>query len=420
MKATPSFEATRTLRAGMGAVLLALSSAVWGDDEILVPPGYQWGPIFVAPSLAAGLFVTDNPFFRSTDSIAPGEDIGDIIAVANPAVVATIPFRNSWFRIGYDGVFRNYGNATTASNNAQDIGAELSLFFATFDRLGVRADWFRGAADTIRFDGGEAVYDGTPYTFNTYEVDLERQVPGRLGYAGNLRYSILRFDSTDYSFFDYDGYEGAFEIRGAVSPSKWILGGGMFRRYDHRLANDPTHSVYRREITDALLIGAQGIGAHAQSWRVVLRFDRADYPGGTGSNFRGLGGEANLILAPGPTSSVNLYASRRNWSSFYETNNFYLASLIGVRFEKRWSMTSVGLDLNGAVSDYPDAVIDPANGALIKRRDFGSRGELYANFLFRSAYSLRVSYVHQGRHSNAGGVDYRANSLGVQFVLGWR
>jgi len=349
-----------------------------------------------------------------------GESTGDVIAVLNPAVMATLPFRNSWFRLAYDGVFRNYANDVTASNNSQDVQADLALRFSSFDQLTFAYDRQRGAADTIRFDGGEAIYDGTPYGFVTYDVSVQREVPGHLGYAANVRWSRLTFESTTYAFFEYDGWDGAFELRKAVSASKWILAGGAFRRFDHRLANDPTHSVYRQEVVDAVQVGMQGFGAHSQSWRVMLRYDWADYPGGTGSDFSGLGGEALLILAPGPSSNVYLYASRRNWASFYVDNNYYVATVAGVRGEKRWNRTAIGLDVNLGLTDYPDVVVDPVSQEAIKRRDVGSRGEFYASFAFRSAYALRVSFSHQGRRSNAGGVDYRGDALGVQFVLGWR
>jgi hypothetical protein len=353
--------------------------------------------------------------------MAPGEQPADLIAVANPVVTAVLPFRNSWFKTTYDGVFRNYRNASTASNNSQDIHAEMVLRFASFDELSFGVDRQRGAADTIRFDGGEAVYDGTPYGFVTYEIAAQRAVPGHTGYAANLRWSRLTFDSTSFAFFEYDGWDGAFELRKAVSPSKWFIAGAGFRRFDHRLANDPTHAVYRQEVADAIQSGVQGVGAHSQTWRVVLRYDWANYPGGVGSDFSGIGGEAVLILAPGPSSSVALYASRRNWASFYIENNYYLATVAGVRGEKRWpSGTTVGLDVNLGLTDYPDVVVDPVNHEAIKRHDLGSRAEFYASFAFRSVYALRISFLHQGRTSNAGGVEYRGDALGLQFVLGWR
>jgi hypothetical protein len=420
---TSSHRSTRT-RALAGCLALLASSLATGvrADEAVLPIGFQVGKLFVAPSLAAGMFVDSNPFFRSTGSTLPGEKVGDIYLRLNPAVVATLPFRNSWFRVAYDGVFRDYKDATTKSNNAQDVAAELSLLFSTYDRWSLRTDRSWGAADVIRFDGGEAVYDGTPYTFVTYETAIERNVAGKRGYAANIRYSDLAFDSTTYQFFDYDGFDGAFELREALNPTMWFIVGGAYRRYDHRLANDPTHAIYRQEVTDAILGGVQGISPHGQLWRVVLRYDRSRYPlGSTGSNYAGLGGEALVSFAPGPSSTVSLYATRRSWSSFYQDNNYYVANVLGCRAEKRWSaLTSIGFDAYLSSMSYPEVDLDPVTNTWLARQDRLIWGELYANLAVGSIYAFRFTFVHQSRNSNAGGVDYRGDAFGVQFVLGVR
>jgi hypothetical protein len=368
------------------------------------------------------MFADSNPFFRSTYSIAPGEQVGDVVARLNPAVLVTLPFRNSWFRFAYDGVFRDYRNAATASNNAQDVAAELSLLFATFDRWTLRSNRSWGAADVIRFDGGEAVYDGTPYTYVTYESAIERDVPGHRGYAANLRWSQLTFDSTSYAFFEYDGFDGSVELREAVNPRMWFIAGAGFRRFDHQLANDPTHAVYRQERTDALLAGVQGVSPHGQTWRAVLSYDRARYPGAdSGSDYAGLGGEANVVFTPGPSSSVSLYASRRSWSSFYLINNYYVANVVGCRAERHWrSTTSVGVNASTSWTSYPEVALDPVTNTWLARHDRLVWGELYANLALGAFYAFRLSYVHQSRSSNAGGVAYSANVFGVQFVLGLR
>jgi hypothetical protein len=410
------------LRAGCTALLAAWACSEAPAAETVLPPGFQVGPMFVAPSLVAGLFVDSNPFLRSPESVLPGEQLDDVVLRLNPAIIATLPFRNSWFRFGYDGVFRHYRDSTTTDNNSQDVVVELSMLFSTFDRWTIRADRSWGAADVIRFDGGEAVSDGTPFTFVTYETVVERDVPGRRGYAANLRYSQLTFDSTSYAFFEYEGPEGSAELREALNPHLWFVAGVAFRRFDHRLANDPTNSVYRQERTDAVLAGVQGLTPSGQSWRAVLRYDRARYPGAsTGSDYSGLGGEAYVFLAPGPTSTVSFYASRRSWSSFYLDNNYYVANVLGCRAEKRWmNNTSVGLDAYASLTDYPEATIDPLANTSIARRDHLVWGQLYANLGIGAFYAFRFTYVYQSRNSNVEGVDYRGNAFGVQFVLGVR
>ena len=149
--------ASGVVRTGALALLIGLAGRARAESDTSLPPGFQWGSLFVAPSLATGLFVNSNPFNRSYDDLANSKNAGDIISILNPAVIATLPFRNSYFRTTYAGVFRNYQDPNTASNNAQDLQVDLNLRFASYDQLEFKADQEWGAADTFRYDGGESM-----------------------------------------------------------------------------------------------------------------------------------------------------------------------------------------------------------------------------------------------------------------------
>lgn len=417
----------RVGRVSIVRFLLALSLAAlpWSrlaavDDDNHPPDGLPVGPLFVAPFLAAGTFYDTNPFYRAAKSLAAGEGTTDIVTRASPGVTLALPFRQSLFKVEYDATFRHYARSTTQSNSSQHALADLSLRFGSLDRLTFSAERTRGAADTIRFDGGEAVYDGTPYDFGQYAMELTRDEPGHIGYDVRLGWNALGFDRTTVRFFEYSGFEGSVDYRQPISPHSWLLAGAGLRRYDHHLATDPPGTIYRRERTNTLRFGAEGVGHALQSWRAVLEYNASTYPGGAGSDFRGLGGELYLYFALGPSATVVPYATRRTWSSFYVDSNYYVATDFGIHLEKRWqSENQIGADVGYVNSDYPDVVFDPVSLTDVKRRDRSVRVEVYGTFGWTSLYRFRISGVHQSRNSNAGDVSYRGDAIGIQFVVGW-
>jgi hypothetical protein len=405
-------------RALMGLVLAALVSGgrVRAQENQLPPPaaveGIPAGPCYLTPFLGLGVSYETNPFYQPVSK-------SDVITRANLALGAMFPFHKSYFRVGYDGLFRRFAQTTVTNTDSRDVLGELSLLFGTFDRLVAFANETSGASEALKFDGGETTYDGTPFHYANYTVGAERAVPGHLGYQATATWNRLNFDQTDVSFFEFHGYDATLDARVPLSSDLWVVAGAAVRRYDHVRADDPTRSVYRQEHSNTIRGGVEGILASGKSYHAILGYDVAQYPGGAGSDFKGLVADGAIDLEVGPSTTVSVFASRRRWSSFYGDNNYYLASVVGSSALHRWSSGSeVGGTLEGGQSVYPDPVSIAAGGP--RRRDlvFGARA--HGTWAFARYCGLRLTYEAQFRHSNATGVDYDAQTFGLELVFGWR
>ena len=409
----------RRARPWIVALILALAPlAARAQDAELPPPavidGMPVGPFYLLPFFGLGVSEETNPFYE-VDATADN----DVVTRANPALGVLLPFGHSYFQFFGDATFRRYANNTAAETTSTDMSAELSLKFSSFDRLVARMDRTDGASELLRFDGGEKTFDGTPFRLAVYTVGAERSVPSHLGYQVVATESRLTFDQTDVDFFEFDGYDVTVDANVPVSSSRWIVTGLRQRRYDHFRADDPTHAVYRREEADAVRLGLMGLLPANGRYRVVLAYDRQRYPGGVGSEFTGLVGDAAVDWSVGPATTVSVALGRRPWSSFYGDNNYYMANT--VRGAMRHAFTAgseVEAHADLGRSNYPDALDIAAGGE--KRRDRLFRAGASVTIAPRRLYGLRLSYDADLRNSNVDGVEYTAQSLGVQFVMGWR
>jgi hypothetical protein len=395
--------------------LLGAAPALAQADPIPPPApvvGIPAGPTYLQPALGLSVAEQTNPFYL------PDPD-GDVVMRTSLFFGVIVPFRNSYFRAATDATFRRYATLEVSDPNSNDLSGELSLLFGSHDRAVLLADYASGANEVLRFDGGETTYDGSPYQYGVYTAGVERDVPGHIGYEATCTWSRLSFDETDVNFFEFHGYDAGANGLFPVTPHASIVAGGFVRRYDHISTTDPTGAVFRQENTDVVTLGMQGSFARGGQYRAVLGYDRSRYPGGVGSDYDGLIGDATVGYGIGPATTVLVRASRRPWSSFFGDNNYYLAGTVGASVQHVWRGGSeVGGSLDLGRSRYPDPESIAAGGT--KRHDRLLGGEAHVVIALQRWIALRIAYSIQARGSNLPGIEYTAQTLGAQLLLGWR
>jgi len=404
----------------LAGVFLAIAAGDKGAraQEDRLPPvavvdGIPAGPFYLRPFLGISTTEESNPLYEP-DAADPS---ADLVSRANLAFEAMLPFKKSYARVGYNGVFRRFAQTDVPNPDSRNVQGELSLLFSTYDRLVAHIDRTVGAAEVLAFDGGEKTYDGTPYRYAIYTVGAERDVAGHFGYRAAWTWSSLNFDQSTVDFFEFKGYDATADAHAPVSPTVWIVAGLGARRYDHMEAS--TGDIFRKEEADDIRLGVRGVLAGDRSYHAIVAWDRARYPGGLGSDFNGVVGDASFDLPIGPSTNVSIYAIRRRWSSFYGDNNYYVANTIGAAVRHRWPGSSdVGGSLGFGRSVYPDAFSVTAGG--LHRRDREWNADAYATFAFTSWVGLRLDGSVRYRTSNDDINTYNTQAIGVELVLGWR
>ena len=402
----------------MAIAALLLVPLARAQEDRLPPPvsprGFPVGPVYFTPFVGFGLSWESNPFYQ-TDADAEG----DYIARLNPALEVMLPFRKSYVRAGYEMTFRRFAQTEVTNTDSDNLFGELSLQFSTLDRLVFFGSRSSGASELLNFDGGEATYDGTPFRYGVYTLGAERDVAGHLGYEVTATWNRLSFDETDVNFFEYHGYDLTGDAYVPLSAHLWVLAGAKVRRFDHQRTDDPPDVVFRQEQSETLRAGVRGQLAGDRIFHVVLAYDWASYPGGLGSDFQGVVGDAAVSLPIGPTTHLELTADRRRWSSFYGDNNYYVAGSAGIAVVRQWLTGSeAGVRLVGGRSTYPDPESIAAGGP--HRHDHLGYLEVYGLLALKPQFGLRFSYEGQFRSSNVPFVEYGGQTAGLQLVYGWR
>jgi len=407
---------TRATRWALLAVMLAAGSA--RAQQTTLPyqqaiDGIPAGPFYLKPLFGLGVSGETNPLYEPAQT----DPDSDVVSRAALDFDALLPFKNSYARAGYRGVFRSFAKNDVPDPKSRDVIAELSLKFSSQDRLVVHGIRTTGAAELLRFDGGERTYDGTPFQYGVYTLGADRFVPGNFGYEVAVVWSDLAFDQSTTTFFNFKGWDTTLDVNTPISPTMWLVGGIATRRYDHFISS--TGELFRKESSNAVRGGVKGVLGTGRFYHVILGYERASYPGGEGSDFDGLVGDAAIDLTVGPSTALTIYGGRRRWSSFYGDNNYYLANTIGTRVRHRWPGTSeIGAIAELGRSNYSDPFDVSVGGP--HRQDNEWYLETYGTVAFGRLYGLRVSYMARVRHSNDDTVDYSQRALGVQIVVGWR
>jgi len=417
-----------------------------------LPRGMPVGPWILAPYFD-GSVVADDNVFRSPDApntvcsndsnrrcrtdvdceIRPDElpptcrtPESDRITSVTGGVVASLPIRNSILQLDYEGNFRRYAENTFQRDLAHDFGLGFEMNFSSGDQLVIGEHYSLGISDIQTIDPGggcERVFDGQPFTYNRFDVEVSRNVQDRRGYTVQLsRVDLVYDDQGGFEFFDYRGYEGSGEYRHPLPGRLALVGYYGFRRFDHFLSEDEEivyapGEPYRRERYDSAQLGIQGFIGRRQPFYVRLGTARFSYDWldrDATADFSGLVGAASWRLSLGTKSTMEIDMQRRPLPSNFET--YYIINELRLKFARRWLRRSrFGLNLLASVNRYGDLI----GGEPELRRDQRQSVEGYLDWFFRGKIGVRVALARQRRRSNFAAVGYDATVLTTGFRVGW-
>lgn len=387
------------------------------------------GPWVLAPAVSVGLVRDSNVFYRTERS----EELADSVVRTQARLDATLLFRNSHLKLGYDAALHRYATVRLPGRNwSQAFRSELSLLFGSRDRLTFEASRTLGLAETQTFDpGGEAVFQGTPYTLDGLSVEVRRDVHGARGYAVSVARQDLDFPATtSLNFFEYRGYSGRAEYMEPISPRLWVVSAVEARRFDHftSVAGTAAASPFRREESALGLTGLRGrLGSQAR-WSLLVGRAVSQFRGERRrSEFRGPAWEAGAELPLGPSSGVAVSATRRLLPSFFlfgddrSANDYYVHDELGVRFERRlMSATRAGVRASLARSRYSNPVPqlqDPS--ARVLRRDRTLYVESFGDLALGNRVFVRLSLIHHRRTSSFDSAGFRKTVALAGIGFGW-
>jgi len=423
-------------------LLVVTTGRLPAETQARVPDGLPAGPFFVAPYFETGIEYDSNIFRLSEpDPNVPNspEPQGDEIALLRGGALATMPFRNSEFILGWEGEYRDYRTFQFPRRLAQQFGAEVELNFASTDQLRIAERYIQGVTDVQTVDpGGERTFTGQPYNYNRFEVEASRNETGHPGYAVSIaRVDLEYVDAVGRDlFFDYSGYDASVEYRHPLAGSKWLVAYYDLQRFDHfrdclsrpdvgttcnlnaggeiqGVAYGP-NEPYRKQISDTLQFGLRGFLARRQPFFVRVgvgnfAYDRQDDLPDT--SFVGVMGAARFRLALGSKTFLDLRAQRTPLPSNFET--YYIINELRVDVERRWLRRSLyGFRALVSRNGYGDG--DPrVDGRTDRRRVL----EGFMDWFFHRRASLRFSAGHYRRRSNVQIADYNANvvTAGIRY-----
>lgn len=392
------------------------------------PEGLRVGPWILAPGVTVGWARDSNVFYRTEGS----SELADSLVRTQARLDATLLFLNSHLKLGYDAAVHRYATVRLPGRNwSQAFRGELSLLFGSRDRLTFEASRILGLAETQTFDpGGEALFQGTPYTLDGLSFEARREVYGARSYAVSVARQDLDFPaSTTLNFFEYRGYSGRAEYLEPVSPRLWVLSVVEARRFDHFTSAAGAAAVpFRREESALGLAGLRGrLGPEAR-WSLLVGRAVSLFQGEhRRSEFRGPAWEAGAELALGPSSTVALSSTRRPLPSFFlfgddrSANDYYVLDEFGIRFERRLvSATRAGVRASVSRSKYSNPVPqlqDPSTRVL--RRDRTVYVEGFGDLAVGTRLFVRLSLIHHRRTSSFDGTGFRKTVALAGIGFGW-
>ncbi len=397
---------------------LLVSGGVCAQSVDLPPVvGFPAGPFVVAPSVIAGYAYDSNVLLKPSDQ-SPSPDR---VTTVQPAVLLTLPFSNSTFRLGDTLRWVDYGvTPQLGGKTANDANADLTLRFGSLDNLGLAGRHVAGVADTIVFDPGNAAQalKGNAYTLHTEGFSVFRDVFSARGYRIALTRSAFSWNRpVPFNFVDYRGFDGELEYVQPLSPNTRLSFGYLGSRYniyDISPGADPA-AVFRNEHGDTLYARIQGQLGPRQPYDVRVGWESLDYTlNDAPKGFSGLIGTASLSAIVGGGTTLSVVAQRQPYRSTDSSNSYYLFDQVGGKIVRPFPRGS-NIGGNLLVSRYTYGV--PVGG--IYRADRAFVLEVYGNLAIQDRVQFRVSILNNRRSSNYASADYNSLQVFGGFVIGW-
>jgi len=411
-------------RAAVGIVAVVVGGGAWAQSVSDTPPliGFPAGPFVIAPSLTSGYSYESNVYQRP-DAFNPQADQA---LTVQPALALTLPFSNSTFRLADEFKYLDYRETTQTAGKTSNLAeAELTLNFASHDKLDVLARHVSGVAETLEFDpGGEVAFQGNAYQLHSETVSVSRETGGARGYRVSIGRQVLKFtESILVTFVNYSGFDGEAAYLQPLSPNTRLAFGYVGSRYDQYQAGpgeDPSE-LFRTERGDTLYAQFEGQLGTKQPYSVRLGWETLDFGVNAAANgFSGLIGHASLSAIVGGGTTFTVVVQRQPYRSSVPDNNYYVFEEAAGQVERRFPLGSI---IGGRLSFSQNTYGEPSSPAFgepeILRRDRTMRFEGYANLAIADHFGFRVSVSRNRKYSNFPGASYNDTVVFGGFVLGW-
>jgi hypothetical protein len=411
--------------------LVALSAGPAGARSTGRPPeGLTVGRWVLAPYFISQFGLEDN-LFRLNSCSADNPDCLDTQRVSRNAlgIAARLPVRNSLFELNYQVDKRQYERSDPPRRPYEQMAGALFRFnFGSGDQLVISDTYTRGASDVRAVDeGGEFEFRDQPYDLNRFEVTWSRTIPSRQGFIIRVARVDLNFESPDETsgpvpFFDYRGFDSAFEYRQPMAGRKWLRVYFESRRFNHYEPNAPDLKgiPFRKEVADTLQVGLGGVAGPNKPFNLRIGYGRFSLEG-TGAEFKGLLGAADLALLVGGRTKVTFNFWRRPLPSNFDT--YYIVNSLRIGAERPFlRVFSGGVSLVHSRSEYGDLLplLDENDELETEiRKDVRYLLEAYLDWFIHPRLALRLTGGHQQRLSTASSSEFEANAVAVLLRLGW-
>jgi hypothetical protein len=395
-------------------VLAWLAPAPTPADDL--PEGMPVGRWFLAPRINSSFESNDNIFFSDE---ARAES--DQVTTYGGGILATLPFRDNRLELDYQADRTQYRDFEFPRDVTQVAKVDLELNFRSGDTLSLRDVYRRdfARAKVIDPDTGvelEAV-DGEPYNINRWEIELSRDDLRRQGYLVRVRRQDFMYKGEeDIGFFEYRGFHTVCEYRQPLPENRgWVMR-YTARRFNHYEPFGETGVPFRKEKSDAVLLGVVGLLGEGQPFRVNLGYGRFRYEGTDESEFDGLVGLAAWRLRLGGRTRIDLEAVRRPLPSNSET--YYINNAVRADIQREWLHYESGAEIELGRNDYSEVTAEfgPCDG---KRRDTTYQAEAYLGWRVHERLRFRVSSFHTSRSSTCVLSGYEATGIESSVTFGW-
>jgi hypothetical protein len=416
----------------MALMLLFFGPAVAQGQQDSPAEGLTVGPWILAPYLLAGAAVDDNIFLSS-------EGAEDTISTFSLGLDATLPFRNSSLELAYKASKMKYEQHDFSRDTTEEGRFELDLRLGSLDRLVVRGLALRSFTDLSRSSeefggvdpGDERFFDGQPYHYNRFELELSRLVPRQQGYLIRVTRVDLNYLDTsngtapeERPFDDYRGFDAAYEFRQPLSANRWLIGYYQMRRFNHYDASFGTGVERGNETSDTLQIGLRGPLGKGQPLFVRVGYGRFVYDGLVGPSgpletqrHSDLAGYANWALKIGGRSSLVLSAGH---ATLPTTTNFYVNTVFRAEFSRKWFQHStVGINTILSSNRYGARQSDD-----FVRQDYRYELEARLDWLLHERFGFVLAGRYSERESNNdpqfGDIySYQGAQISLYLAAGW-
>jgi hypothetical protein len=395
-------------------VILALAPCA----RAAVPEGVQAGPWLLAPYLSTSFEGSDNVFYDSREN---PRRTGDYITTLGGGIEANLPFSNSNLMLKYDAKQLNFQTVEFPRDLRQLGQIDLELNFKTGDTLSFK-DTFRKDFTAIDIGSEQPQFTGEPYNLNSWEIELARNDIARQGYLIRVRRQDFNHEGTEpVNFFEYRGFDNAFEYRQPMPNRRSWVARYESRRFNHYVPQASGGVVgvpFRKELSDSILFGVRGLLGRDQPYFIRLGFGRFRYQSQNPSRIQGVVGSAARRLVIGGRSTLDLYAVRRPLPS--NSADQYVNNGVRAIFERQWLHFESGTEAEVVFNNYdgPGGGNCGASGDD-DRQEKIFHVEAYGGWRVHRRMRFKVSGFYDTRSSNCVNFDYDVLGFETGLALGW-